>query len=68
MHSSYDNTLSSSFTEVGYEVEVSFGTGSISGFMSCDDFSIGDAKVRGQHFGEITSEEGKKGCIYRFSL
>ena len=62
MHSSYDHTLSSSYTEVGFEIEVTFGTGAITGFMSCDDFYMGAVKVQGQHFGEITNDCAQPGA------
>merc|ERR1719201_1026516 len=57
-HRRYDHDASSSFKEVGYEIEVTFGTGRINGFISRDTFTLGHMKVRGQNFGEITSEEG----------
>eukprot|EP00753_Platysulcus_tardus_P006170 PLAT14011.3.p1 GENE.PLAT14011.3~~PLAT14011.3.p1 ORF type:complete len:457 (-),score=198.58 PLAT14011.3:801-2171(-) len=58
MHSSYDHSLSTSYREVGLDVEVKFGTGKINGFISEDIFTLGPLRVRGQSFGEITVETG----------
>lgn len=57
-HRRYDHDSSSTYKEVGYEIEVTFGTGQINGFISRDTFTLGSMKVRGQNFGEITSELG----------
>lgn len=58
LHNRYDHKVSSSYKQVGYEIEVTFGTGRIKGFISRDTFTLGRMEVRGQNFGEITSEDG----------
>lgn len=67
MHACFDSRSSSSYKEVGYDVEVKFGTGNIDGFISQDTFSLGPLKVRGQNFGEITVENGDVFHTARFS-
>jgi hypothetical protein len=57
-HASYDHSASSTFREVGYDVQVKFGTGLIRGFISQDTFTLGPLNVTDQAFGEITEETG----------
>ena len=67
LHACFDSSSSSSYKEVGYDVEVKFGTGNIEGFISQDTFSLGPLKIRGQNFGEITVENGDVFHTARFS-
>ena len=48
-------------------MQVKFGTGSIEGTLSEDVFTLGDMRVRGQTFGEITVENGRVFESGRFS-
>ena len=67
MHACFDNSVSDSYKEVGYDVQVKFGTGNIDGFISQDTFTLGPLKIRGQNFGEITVETGDVFHTARFS-
>ena len=67
MHEGYDHSKSSTYNEVGDEVSVRFGTGSIDGFMSSDTFHVGPLRVKGQVFGEITVENGDVFATSRFA-
>ena len=67
MHEGYDHSKSSTYGEVGDEVSVRFGTGSIDGFMSSDTFHVGPLEIKGQVFGEITVENGDVFATSRFA-
>lgn len=67
LHACFDSSASDSYKEVGYDIEVKFGTGNIEGFISQDTFSLGPLKIRGQNFGEITVENGDVFHTARFS-
>jgi hypothetical protein len=54
----YDHQQSSSSQQLGYNIQVKFGTGLIKGFLVEDVFTLGPLQVRSQTFGEITSEIG----------
>merc|ERR1711937_396829 len=56
LHSTYDSDASSTYKKNGSEFEIHYGSGSLTGFVSQDDFTIGDLKVKGQDFAEATSE------------
>merc|ERR1711937_1068031 len=58
LHSTYDSDASSTYKKNGSEFEIHYGSGSLTGFVSQDDFTIGDLKVKGQDFAEATSEPG----------
>jgi hypothetical protein len=67
MHGCYDHYKSSTYREVGYDVEVKFGTGNVDGFISQDIFTLGPLRIKGQNFGEITVEDGSVFRTERFS-
>eukprot|EP00742_Colponemidia_sp_Colp-10_P000226 GILJ01000254.1.p1 GENE.GILJ01000254.1~~GILJ01000254.1.p1 ORF type:complete len:416 (+),score=67.44 GILJ01000254.1:30-1250(+) len=67
LHARYDHTKSSSYVEVGYEVQVKFGTGNVGGFISQDDFTLGPLRIRSQSFGEISEEHGEVFMTGKFS-
>lgn len=67
MHDCFGSLDSSTYKEVGYDVQVKFGTGNIEGFISQDTFTLGPLKIRGQNFGEITLETGDVFHTARFS-
>jgi saccharopepsin len=58
LHQKYDSSASSSYTKNGSSFEIRYGSGSMEGFVSNDDFTIGDLKVKGMDFAEATSEPG----------
>lgn len=66
-HASYDHSASSTFRQVGADIQVKFGTGLIRGFISQDTFTLGPVNVTGQSFGEITEETGNVFRTGRFS-
>ncbi|GAW24584.1 hypothetical protein ANO14919_141730 [Xylariales sp. No.14919] len=66
LHSKYDSSSSSTYKENGTEFEIRYGSGSLSGFVSQDDVSVGDLKIKGQDFAEATSEPGLAFAFGRF--
>ncbi|XP_014551537.1 hypothetical protein COCVIDRAFT_112679 [Bipolaris victoriae FI3] len=66
LHSKYDSSLSSTYKGNGSEFAISYGSGSLSGFVSNDVFQIGDVKVKNQDFAEATSEPGLAFAFGRF--
>ena len=59
MHESYDATRSATYRADGEPVAIRFGTGRIAGNVARDDIAIGPIRVKAQHFGEITVEDGE---------
>ena len=66
LHSKYDSSASSTYKANGSEFEIRYGSGSLSGFVSQDDLTIGDITVTGQDFAEATSEPGLAFAFGRF--
>lgn len=66
LHSTYDSASSSTYKANGSEFEIHYGSGSLSGFISNDDVSIGDLKIKGQDFAEATEEPGLAFAFGRF--
>lgn len=66
LHSKYDSSSSSTYKKNGTEFEIRYGSGSLSGFVSKDDVSIGDIEIKGQDFAEATSEPGLAFAFGRF--
>ena len=66
LHSKYDSSASSTYEKNGTSFEIKYGSGSVSGYISQDEISIGDLKIRGQDFGEATSEPGLAFAFGRF--
>lgn len=58
LHQKYDSSSSSTYEANGTEFSILYGSGEVSGFVSEDTVAIGDLKVDGQLFGEVTSEPG----------
>ena len=58
LHKSYDSDQSDTFNSIGDEIEVYFGTGSIKGKISEDEFNLGNIIIPNQIFGEIIEENG----------
>lgn len=66
LHSKYDSSSSSTYKKNGTEFEIRYGSGSLSGFVSQDDVTIGDLTIKGQDFAEATSEPGLAFAFGRF--
>lgn len=66
LHSTYDSSSSSSYKKNGSEFEIHYGSGSLTGFVSNDVFTIGDLKVKNQDFAEATNEPGLAFAFGRF--
>lgn len=66
LHSKYDSSSSETYTSNGTSFEIRYGSGSLSGFVSCDDITIGDIKIKNQLFAEATSEPGLAFAFGRF--
>ncbi|KAI1112369.1 aspartic peptidase domain-containing protein [Nemania sp. NC0429] len=66
LHSKYDSSSSSTYKKNGTEFEIRYGSGSLSGFVSQDDVTIGDLKIKGQDFAEATNEPGLAFAFGRF--
>ncbi|KAI1173804.1 aspartic peptidase domain-containing protein [Nemania sp. FL0916] len=66
LHSKYDSSSSSTYKKNGTSFEIRYGSGSLSGFVSQDDVTIGDLKIKGQDFAEATSEPGLAFAFGRF--
>jgi len=59
MHNRFAHHQSTTFTEIGEQMDVQFGTGAISGSLGTDVFHLGPVHIPGQIFGRITSETGQ---------
>ncbi|RYP71831.1 hypothetical protein DL770_008069 [Monosporascus sp. CRB-9-2] len=66
LHNKYDSSASSTYKANGSDFEIRYGSGSLSGFVSQDDVTIGDITVTGQDFAEATSEPGLAFAFGRF--
>jgi saccharopepsin len=66
LHSTYDSSSSSSYKKNGSDFEIHYGSGSLTGFISNDVFTIGDLKIKNQDFAEATSEPGLAFAFGRF--
>lgn len=58
LHTKYDSSASSTYKKNGSEFKIQYGSGAMEGFVSNDDLTIGDLKIKGQDFAEATSEPG----------
>jgi len=58
LHQKYDSSASSTYKANGTKFEIRYGSGSMEGFVSNDDMSIGDLTVKSMDFAEATKEPG----------
>jgi len=58
LHSRYDSSKSSTYKENGTKFEISYGSGSMSGFLSTDTTCIAGVCAADQTFAEATHEPG----------
>ncbi|XP_015911491.1 lysosomal aspartic protease isoform X1 [Parasteatoda tepidariorum] len=58
LHNKYDSSQSSTYKENGTELEIRYGSGSMTGFLSTDIVTVGGSKIQDQTFGEAITEPG----------
>ena len=58
LHTRYDHSKSSTYVKNGTALNVKYGSGSISGFISQDTVTLGGIPVTKALFGEVTKEDG----------
>ncbi|XP_050312960.1 lysosomal aspartic protease-like [Anthonomus grandis grandis] len=58
LHHRYNAEKSSSYKENGTDFAITYGSGSLEGFLSTDSLTIGSVTIQDQTFGEATSEPG----------
>jgi saccharopepsin len=66
LHAKYDGRASSTYEANGTSLAIQYGTGSMEGIVSKDDFTIGDLTVKGMDFAEATKEPGLVFAFGRF--
>jgi len=66
LHTKYDSSESSTYKKNGSEFAIQYGSGAVKGFMSKDNMQIGDIKIKGQDFAEVTQEPGLAFAFGRF--
>ncbi|CAF9917474.1 MAG: Vacuolar protease A [Gomphillus americanus] len=66
LHTKYDHSASSTYKANGSDFEITYGSGSLSGFVSNDIVKIGSLEIKGQDFAEATNEPGLAFAFGRF--
>jgi len=57
-HNRYDSSASSTYKADGRKLEIQYGSGGISGYLSVDTNTVGSVSVENQGFAEVTAEQG----------
>ncbi|UYV76254.1 CTSE, partial [Cordylochernes scorpioides] len=57
-HHKYDRSASSTYTANGTNIEIKYGSGSMTGILSQDVVNVGTAQVKNQGFAEAITEPG----------
>ena len=65
-HNRFKGTKSTTYTKIGDELQINYGSGSISGFSSKDTVQVGDLCVSDQEFIEVTKEGSLSFVIGKF--
>ncbi|KAH8041917.1 hypothetical protein HPB51_019552 [Rhipicephalus microplus] len=66
VHHKYYSNESSTYVKNGTHFEIEYGSGSVKGELSSDTFGLGNVKVKGQTFAEITEEDGESFAAGKF--
>ncbi|XP_075740734.1 cathepsin D-like [Rhipicephalus microplus] len=66
VHHKYYSNESSTYVKNGTHIEIEYGSGSVKGELSSDTFGLGNVKVKGQTFAEITEEDGESFAAGKF--
>jgi hypothetical protein len=65
-HKKYDHTQSNTYKENGAKFDITYGSGSLSGYLSEDTLNFGDFKVPNQVFAEATNLPGLAFSVGKF--
>jgi hypothetical protein len=65
-HTKYDHSASSTYVKNGSKFDITYGSGSLSGYLSEETLAVGDIKVANQVFAEATNEPGMAFSMGKF--
>ncbi|XP_071725712.1 phytepsin-like [Rutidosis leptorrhynchoides] len=65
-HNRFKGTKSATYTKIGDNLQINYGSGSISGFSSKDTVQVGDLCVEDQDFIEVTKEGSLSFIVGKF--
>ncbi|XP_050028366.2 lysosomal aspartic protease-like [Dermacentor andersoni] len=66
VHRKYHSSRSSTYVQNGTHFEIEYGSGAVAGELSIDTLGIGEARVKGQMFAEVTEEISPAFTIGKF--
>lgn len=66
LHNKYDHSESSTYKKNGSDFDIQYGSGAVKGYISNDNVQIGDIKLKGIDFAEVTEEPGLAFAFGRF--